>query len=241
MLKRLDDGVGKIRAALARLRLADNTVILFTSDNGPVPEDYRGKDDADRRLDGFRPGETITSAAPLRGEKGTLFEGGIRVPAVVYLPGAKANTRRVTTPMSTYDIFPTALDLAGVPPPASWPLDGVSLVPVLAGGTLPERPLYWHYPHYVSSPPSEKYPDGMKQRPASAIRQGAWKLILDYESGDSSLFNIAEDPGERDDAAPENPETIARLRARLEEYLGSVNAQIPRPNPRKTTPKGSRP
>jgi len=237
MIKRLDDSVGQIREALAERGLAENTVIIFTSDNGPVPEDYRGENDGDRRLDGFVPGQKITSAAPFRGEKGALFEGGIRVPTIVYQPGAAANGSRADFPMITYDIFPTLLGLAGIKPDPRWPLDGTSISPVLAGRDLPERPLFWHYPHYVGSPPSEKYPDGMKQRPASAIRLGDWKLIHEYENGNSSLFHLAEDPGEQNDQASQRPDTLARLRTRLLDYLESVNAQIPQPNPNnKKTP-----
>jgi arylsulfatase A len=231
MIKRLDDSVGQIREALAERGLAENTIIIFTSDNGPVPEDYRNENDGDRRLDGFVRGQKITSAAPFRGEKGTLFEGGIRVPTIVYQPGARANGTRTQTPMITYDIFPTLLDLAGLQPKSGWPIDGTSIAPVLAGQELPERALYWHYPHYVGSPPSEKYPDGMKQRPASAIRVGNWKLIYDYENGNSSLFNLAEDIGEQYDQSSWRPNTVAQLRSRLLEYLASVDAQIPQPNP----------
>lgn len=231
MLKRLDDSVGRIRSALHDLGVAENTVIIFTSDNGCVPEDYRGENDGDRKLDGFKPGQKITSAAPLRGEKGTLFEGGIRVPTILYVPGSRANGTRTETPMITYDLFPTILALAGIQPPPNWTLDGTSLQPALEGKQLPDRPLIWHYPHYVSAPPSEKYPDGMKQRPAAAIRMGPWKLIHEFENGDSSLFNIAADPGEEKDLASWRPDTLAKLRARLLGYLDSVEAQIPQPNP----------
>jgi arylsulfatase A len=231
MLKRLDDSVGRIRDALKDLGVADHTVIIFTSDNGCVPEDYRGEKDGDRRLDGFKPGQKITSAAPLRGEKGTLFEGGIRVPTILYLPGAKANGSRTDTPMITYDLFPTILALAGIQPPSGWPLDGANLMPALQGARLPDRPLIWHYPHYVGAPPSENYPDGMKQRPAAAIRMGDWKLIHEFENGNSSLFDISTDPAEEKDQASRRPDTLARLRSRLLDYLASVEAQIPQPNP----------
>jgi arylsulfatase A-like enzyme len=232
MLKRLDDSVGHIRSALKDLGVAENTVIIFTSDNGCVPEDYRGENDGDRKLDGFKPGQKITSAAPLRGEKGTLFEGGIRVPTILYVPGTRANGTRTETPMITYDLFPTILALAGLQPPPNWTIDGTSMQPALEGKQLPDRPLIWHYPHYVSAPPSDKYPDGMKQRPAAAIRMGPWKLIYEFENGNSSLFNIAADPGEEKDLASGRPDTIARLRSRLLDYLDSVKAQLPQPNPK---------
>lgn len=231
MIKRLDDSVGRIREALEERGLAENTLVVFTADNGPVPEDYRGENTPDRRLDGFEPGQKITTAAPFRGEKGTLFEGGIRVPTVVYLPGAPANGTRSEEPIITYDFYPTLLDLAGVEPPEDWTLDGESLLPVLDGESLGERPLIWHYPHYVGSPPSVKYPDGMKQRPASAIRLGEWKLIYDYENGNSSLFNVVRNPGEQRDVISFRPDTAARLLVRLKDYLAEVDAQLPQPNP----------
>ncbi|MGZ0656092.1 sulfatase [Coraliomargarita sp. W4R72] len=231
MIKRMDDSVGQMRAALEARGLSDNTIIIFTSDNGPVPEDYRGVNDNDRRLDHFKPGQKITSAAPFRGEKGTLFEGGIRVPWIIYAPGMAAAGNRTNTPIITYDLFPTLLDLAGITSPKETLLDGRSIAPTLSGTAIPERPLYWHYPHYVGTPPSEKYPDGMKQRPASAIRLGQWKLIHDYENDNDSLFDLSTDPGEMHDLISWRPDTAARLRNRLLNYLLEVDAQIPLPNP----------
>ena len=137
--------MGRLRAKLDELKIADRTVIVFTSDNGGL----------------LGP----TSNLGLRAGKGSVYEGGVRVPAIALVPGVTKAGSESATPLITHDWFPTILELAGIAAPA--PSDGVSLAPVLRGGEIASRPIFWHYPHY--------HPGGAT--PYSAVRDGGWKLL----------------------------------------------------------------
>jgi arylsulfatase A-like enzyme len=201
MVESVDDSLGTIVAALDRFGLRDSTAIVFTADNG-----------------GLLP---ITDNAPLRAGKGSAYEGGVRVPLIVSWPGVTAPGSTTAVPAITPDITATILDLTGVGAEPGQPLDGMSLAPVLRGGSLDRDALYWHYPHY--------HPGGAT--PHSALRAGDWRLVRFYEDGRQELYDLARDPGESDDLAGTEPERLATLAAKLDGWLAAVGAQLPAPNP----------
>jgi len=201
MVESVDDSLGTIVAALDRFGLRDSTAIVFTADNG-----------------GLLP---ITDNAPLRAGKGSAYEGGVRVPLIVSWPGVTAPGSTTAVPAITPDITATILDLTGVGAAPGQPLDGMSLAPVLRGGSLDRDALYWHYPHY--------HPGGAT--PHSALRAGDWRLVRFYEGGRQELYDLARDPGETRDLAGTEPARLATLAAQLDGWLATVGAQLPTPNP----------
>ena len=210
MLESIDDGVGRIMSALEELGLTENTIVVFTSDNG---------------------GETnVTSNAPLRGGKSELYEGGIRVPLIVRWPAAVPAGAVSDAPTQNVDFFPTLLEAAGIEPDADRPLDGVSMLDALRDPAAPvdRGPLYWHYPldepHFLG---------GVS---AGAVRVGDWKLIERFDTGAVELYGLADDPGETTDLAPRFPAEAARLRRRLADWRRSVGARVPSP-PLLTAPR----
>ncbi|MDP6442933.1 MAG: sulfatase-like hydrolase/transferase [Pirellulaceae bacterium] len=203
MLESIDDGIGMIRAKLDETGLADNTIFIFSSDNG---------------------GEAnVTSNAPLRGGKSQLYEGGVRVPLLVEWPGQTPAGEVCENPTVNVDFYPTLLEAAGVKPPANQKLDGVS---TLAQWRNPQaadasRTICWHYPldrpHFLGGASS------------GAIRSGDWKLIEFFQTGRTELYRLADDVSERRDLAAENPETVRRLRGQLAEWRERVGARTPSP------------
>lgn len=205
----LDTGVGMVLDAVERHGLADTTFVIYTSDNGAG-----GGGGRDRGRQGG-----------LSGGKGSVWEGGIRVPFIVRGPGVAANSW-CHVPIVGYDLFPTFCEWAGVPA-ARLPdsLEGGSLAAVMTAGgrggvNRPREELVFHFPHYQSG-----------GTPHSAIRLGDLKLVKMYEDDSVRLFDLDADPGERDDLAAARPSDAARLRARLETHLAAVRAQLPTPNP----------
>jgi arylsulfatase A len=189
----VDRAVERLLAALAERGLLESTTILFTSDNG---------------------GEWRRNA-PLRGGKGELYEGGLRVPMFLHGPAA-APGRRVAAPVSSVDVYPTLLELFGVA--AESKLDGISLVGLERDDSAgAERPLYWHFPSYTG-----------RATPASAVRVGRWKLRRDYEAQRDELYDLLRDPGESTDLASGEPEQLARLAGLLDAWLESTGADLPR-------------
>ncbi|MCF3109191.1 sulfatase [Niabella sp. CC-SYL272] len=196
-LKGIDDGVGAIVHLLKELQIDRNTLIIFTSDNG---------------------GETtITTNAPLRGGKSTLYEGGIREPFIAWWPGKIQANAICKQPLASYDIYPTLAALTGAKG-RHQPLDGISFSSLLQNpeGSLPQRDFYWHYP-------LEK-PHFLGGRSAGSIRSGAWKLITFFDDGHKELYNLDEDPGEKTDLAAVYPSRVAALDATLQQWQQSVNA-----------------
>ncbi|MVM41694.1 sulfatase-like hydrolase/transferase [Spirosoma sp. HMF3257] len=191
MLERIDDGVGQLVTTLTELGLKDNTLILFTSDNG---------------------GElNVTSNAPLRGGKSELYEGGIREPFIAYWSGVIQPGKVSTQMVNTLDIYPTLLELASIKPTNDQPVDGISIASVLKGAAKPfTRTLYWHYPlakpHFLGG------------RSAGAIRSGDFKLIEYFDNGQIQLFNLAEDPGEQTDLSGKLPAKRTELINQLREW-----------------------
>lgn len=218
MISHLDDAVGKLLDALEERGLLDNTMVVFTSDNGGI--------------------HNFSSQVPLRGEKGSYYEGGIRVPLVIHWPGHIAPGTRSSIPVTNLDFFPTFLEIAGVPLPEGHPLDGDTLVPLLKGtGTLAaNRELVWHFPIYLQDYPGDS-DSGQRDllfrtRPGSIIRVGAWKLHEYFEDGGLELYHLNADPGERRNLAELRPEKTDELHQRLKNWRERLNAPIPtEPNP----------
>jgi arylsulfatase A-like enzyme len=202
MVESVDDSVGRILKQLDALGLADNTVVVFMSDNG-----------------GLWP--MSTANAPLRAGKGYPYEGGIREPLIIKWPGMAKPGATCRVPVSSIDFFPTLLEIAGVPRPGA--VDGVSLVPLLKQtGTIQREALYWHYPHYWG---------GQRTTPYGVIRAGDWKLIEFYEDMRVELYDLKADLGEARDLAKDKPEKAAELREKLHAWRQAVGAQMPTPNP----------
>ena len=206
MIHSLDDSVRSLLRRLDRLGLADRTVVIFTSDNG-----------------GYGP---ATSMQPLRGAKGMLYEGGIRVPLIVRWPGVVAPGSVTGVPVIGLDLYPTILSIAGATLPLRQPIDGTSLIPILRGDRDElDRPLFWHFPAYL-----EAYRDTIgpwRTTPASAVQDGGFKLIHFFEESRDELYDLTSDPGERIDSADLNPEKVSELRALLERWWTHVDAFIP--------------
>lgn len=204
LVEAMDDAVGVVMAALSKAGLNENTIIVFTSDHGGVASG-----------DAFS-----TSNFPLRGGKGYQWEGGLRVPYFIKVPG-QTELVTLSTPASGIDLFPTLIELAGVEMPDEVTLDGISLVPAMNGGKMDDRALYWHYPHYGNQGGD----------PNSVIREGDWKLIYYWEDESVELYNLKNDPGERHDLALENPKETKKLEGKLMKWLAKTNAAKPTPDP----------
>jgi arylsulfatase A len=206
LLEELDQSVGRIVEAVDRAGLAENTLILFLSDNGGLEHEQSGR--------------IVTSNRPLRGEKGTLYEGGIRIPAIARWPGKVPAASVCATPAITTDVHPTLVETAGATTPKQ-PRDGVSLAALLRDPAAPLKrdTLHWHLPHYHHS------------TPASAIRRGDWKLIEFFEDDSLQLFNLHADPGESSDLAAREPARAKELQTALAAWRKEVGARMPGPNP----------
>lgn len=235
-LKHIDDSVGRLLAKLDELGERNETLVVFLSDNGGVAETYDADDftrGAGGGLTRLRVDREEYDNDPLRAGKGSPYEGGIRAPCIVRLPGVVEAGSRCETPIHVIDWLPTLLDVAGATAPAAHVIDGVSLVPLLRGGEIAPRPLYWYLPLYDLR---------WGATPCAVVRDGDWKLI-DY-FGDSfdadgnyvpgartELFNLADDLGESTDLASQQPERAAALRDRLRDWIRSVPATVPAANP----------
>jgi len=207
MVRSLDMNVGRLLNKLEELKIVNNTIVIFISDNGGYINEYKGK--------------KVTDNFPLRSGKGSLYEGGIRIPTIIFYPQNPGNGRKNDTPVSTIDFLPTILDLTGQTLPDS--IDGKSFLPLLKGNqdtSIVNRALYWHYPHY--------YPT---TTPVSAIREGNWKLLEYLEDGSIELYDLSSDLGETKNMTSENPEKAVELLKKLQYWKTSVGAQGIVPNP----------
>lgn len=215
MVKNLDDNLGRLLAAINQAGIADRTVIIFASDNGGYINAW-----------GREPDWPVTSNHPLRSGKGSLYEGGVRVPLIVRWPGVTPAGATCEQPVASADLYRTIQEIAGVEPhlDGAQRADGVSFAPLLKNpqAALTRDALYWHYPHY--------YPTNT---PSSAIRRGDWKLIKYYEGPRVELFDLAADPGELHDVAATETGIAAELQATLSAWLDRVDAQLPTANPRR--------
>lgn len=211
MVASLDQSVGRVLERLDRHGIADNTLVIFTSDNGGLTQRY-GKHD------GF------TENLPLRRGKGSAYEGGVRIPAIVRWPGVTAAGSVCDEPIMTTDYYPTLLEVTSVAGDATHnkSLDGKSITPLLRDPTSTlHRDLYWHYPHYHAGGDS----------PYSAIRSGPWKLIEFHEHNGVELYNLTDDLGEQHDLAGTTPDKVTQLRDKLHAWREQMHAQMPTPNP----------
>jgi len=198
MVEAMDQAVGKVLQQLEDSGVADNTIVLFTSDNG-----------------GLATSEGLpTSNLPLRGGKGWVYEGGIREPWIVRYPGITKAGAVSNEPICSIDLFPTLASAAKVE--ITHEIDGLNLLPALKGESLKRKALYWHYPHYGNQ---GNFPGG-------AIREGDFKLVERYEDGQVHLYNLKEDLAEQHDLAKEMPERVQQMRAHLHQWYKSVDAQF---------------
>jgi arylsulfatase A-like enzyme len=204
MIEETDNAVGLVLDKLKALGLAENTIVLFTSDNG-----------------GLSTAEAFsTSNMPLRAGKGWMYEGGVRVASILRWPAVVKAGSTNATPIMSMDYFPTFLEVADAKPEAGVTVDGVSLVPLLKGGKLEERALYWDYPHYGNQGGS----------PGSAVREGKWKLIEWRENDSVELYDLIADPGETQNLAGREAKTAERLRSMLHKWRQEVGAKSPAMN-----------
>jgi arylsulfatase A-like enzyme len=213
MIESTDQGVGRIMSKLDELDLTDDTIVIFSSDNGGVGG-YKAL--------GIKGGE-ITSNAPLRGGKGMLYEGGIRVPLLVRWPGVVKPASQCDVPVITVDFYPTLLEMAGAERPSGQVLDGTSLLPLLRGaGELGRDAIFWHFPAYLQGSGGT-----WRTTPAGAVRSGQWKLIEFFEDGRVELYNVVRDISEKNNLTGKMPEKAKELHQLLRNWRRSVNAKIP--------------
>ncbi len=200
MIEAMDLAIGRLLQALDEMKLAEDTLVIFTSDNGG----FAGASDC----------------RPLRQSKGHLYEGGIRVPLIVRWPGkVKAGTTS-STPVISMDFYPTFLEVAGLKP-GKKPIDGESLIPILRqSGELDRKAIYFHYPNYAWH---------MDNRLAGAVRSADWKLIRNYDDDSLELYDMSKDLSERNNLAATHPKITARLNRGLSQWLKETNAPMPRP------------
>lgn len=221
MIEVMDSSLGRIQKKLKDLKIDQNTLILFASDNGG-------------------PGGS-TSNLPLRGAKGSLYEGGIRTAAVAYWPAKIRPGTSTNFPITGVDLLPTIAELTGSRLPNKQPVDGKSLAGLIQTGKAPsERSIFWHYPLYLSGRKGNRGWPGdntlpvyktkqfyWRAVPASAIMKGDWKLIYYYEYESFELFHIGRDPGEKNDLSKKNPEKAKELHSELIKWVKSTKADIP--------------
>lgn len=211
MVESVDDAIGKIVATLEEEGLSKKTYVIFTSDNGGL----------------LGP----TDITPLRSGKGYPYEGGIRVPFIVWGAERIETGKTCNVPVILYDIFPSVCDWANIPLPEDVPFDGLSINPLIDPEknadieNLAERPLFWHFPHY-------RFPNNPGElQPYSIVRLGSWKLIRYFGDKEPELFDLSNDPGEKRNLAKENSEKATKLEKLLNEYYETTGAKLPRANP----------
>jgi arylsulfatase A-like enzyme len=206
MIEAMDQAVGKVLNALDQLNMANDTVVIFMSDNGGLSTSEGHP----------------TSNLPLRGGKGWLYEGGIREPMMIRWPGVTKPGSLCSETVISTDFYPTMLEIASLPPKPKQHIDGVSMVPLLKGKkSLPRKAVFWHYPHYGNQGGS----------PGGAVRAGDYKLIEFYEDNHLELYNLKQDIGEKNNLADKMPGKTAELHKMLIDWRKKVDAQMPTPNP----------
>ena len=204
MIEQLDQSIGTVLKKLDEHGLDKSTIVCFTSDNGGVSSG-----------DAY-----ATSNLPLRGGKGRQWEGGIREPFYLKVPGVTTPGSKSNTPVNGIDWYPTLLDLCGIEILKKQKIDGVSLVPLLKGKTIQNRPLYWHYPHYGNQ----------GGEPSSIIMEGDWKLIHYHEDGRDELYHLGKDIGEQNNLITKERKLAQQMRGKLNVWLKQTNAKFPKPD-----------
>lgn len=213
MVESMDESIGRLTRQLDQLGLSDDTIFIFTSDNGGLSVKEG-------------PETPATDNAPLRAGKGYLYEGGIRVPLIIAWPKRIRGGSLNRTPVTSMDLFATVVEAAGRQNRTG--IDGVSLLPVLTGrGRLGRQELFWHYPHYSN----QSVNAGDVDQPGAAVRQGRYKLIEFYQDDHVELYDLGRDPGERQNLARTRPALAARLRRQLADWRRAVGAQPMSLNP----------
>ncbi len=209
MVESMDENVGRLLQVIEQENLSENTIVVFTSDNGGMA--------TSNRTDNIP-----TTNLPLRAGKGYLYEGGIRVPLIVRWPKEVKAGSMSDYPTTATDLYPTLLDLAEIELEESQHQDGVSLKSVLKNKKIEEHPIFWHYPHYSG---------GLGGKPSGAVRHGDYKLIEYFEDNRIELYNLKEDIKETTDLASAKPEKVEELKQLLHQWRKDVGAQMPFPNP----------
>jgi arylsulfatase A len=222
MVESMDESLGRIIDHIDHLGLTDNTLIVFAADNGGMSGGNFGR--ANRIIsEDTLDSAFATSNLPLRGAKGWLYEGGIRVPMVVKWPEKFLDSNRIVEePIISTDFYPSLLEMAGLPASNDQTLDGVSFVPALKGEVFDRGPIFWHFPQYSNH--------GM-QSPGGAVRLGDYKLLEYFEKNTVQLFNLREDIGEQNDLSLTEPKIREKLIALLHSWRKDVKAQMPQQNP----------
>ncbi|ANW95303.1 hypothetical protein AXE80_02930 [Wenyingzhuangia fucanilytica] len=205
-LATLDENIGKLVKHLKNIGQFENTIIIITGDNGGRTAFFHSPP---------------TAVMPLRGGKTFNFDGGLRTPLLIHWPGVTKFGMHNETAVTSTDFYPTILEMVGQPLLPKQHQDGVSLVPLIKGGDLVSRKLYWHFPHY----------QGEGSYPTSAMLDGEYKLIVDYHQGDVLLYNVFKDIGETNNLAKSMPDKVLEMQKDLSKYLKSTNAVIPKANP----------
>lgn len=216
MVQSMDDAIGTLLNALDRLKLADNTIIIFTADNGG---------NMYNEIDGTTP----TSNRPLRGGKATMFEGGTRVPSVIVWPGLTNAGSRSDAIIQSEDYYPTLLEGLGLKAAEGQHFDGASILPALKGDALAGKAVFQYFPH------NPGVPDWLP--PAVSVHRDEWKLIRLFHGGDNGahrylLFNLKDDLSEKTNLAAQKPELVRELDALIEKFLKDTQAVVPLPNPK---------
>ena len=216
MIASVDESVGRIMATLDDLKLAENTLVIYSSDNGGV---------GGYQAAGVDKANSVTDNAPLRGGKGMLYEGGVRVPYIFAWKGVIKPGTVTSEPIISVDLYPSLLELAGAKPEAGYPLDGVSYVSLLKAsgeGTLSREALYWHFPGYLGAGANS-----WRTTPAGAIRSGDYKLLEFFEDGHVELYDLKKDLSQKNDLAKSNPDKAKELHDKLVAWRTSLDAQMP--------------
>jgi len=222
MVESVDESLGRVLAKLKALKLAENTIVILFSDNGGMSGANFGQPKRVVRAHQLDQAFS-TSNLPLRGAKGWLYEGGIRVPLIVHWPEHGKRGHVCDVPVISNDFYPTILEMAGLPRQPDQHVDGVSIAPLVSGsGKLDRDALYWHFPHYSNH--------GM-QSPGGAIRVGDYKLLEYFENNTVQLFNLRNDVGEQNDLSKTEPERVSKLRSMLHSWRKDVAARMMPPNP----------
>jgi arylsulfatase A-like enzyme len=223
MIASVDESVGRVMAKLDELGLAEDTIVIFSSDNGGVG--------GYQQVGLGKPG--VTDNAPLKGGKGMLYEGGVRVPYIFRWKGQIEPGQTADAPVNSVDLYPTLVEIADAKFPADYPLDGVSYAGLLAGevDSLDREAIFWHFPGYLGSGPNL-----WRTLPVSAVRSGDWKLLEFLEDGRLELYNLSDDLNEQHNLADQLPEKAQELHRRLVAWRKQVNAPMPSANDK---PKGS--
>ena len=215
MVHAMDENVGRLLDKLDELGLTEDTIVVFTSDNGGLST-LRGKN-------------APTALGPLRAGKGWCYEGGIRIPQIIRVPGVTRAGSVSDVPVTSTDFYPTLLELLGAGMPDDDPRDGVSLAKLLGGGPAPDRKaIFWHYPHY----------HGSTWTPGAALRARDWKLIEFYHEEKVELYNLRQDVGEQNDLSKAMPEKTQELLDLLHNWQRDIGAKMPVPNPDYTEDPG---